>query len=54
MRRQAETPAHMELTLQPLDSYCRENVDKKLALAGAPICDDINQALGLGRNLGSM
>ncbi|MGZ8426578.1 MAG: VOC family protein [Candidatus Binatia bacterium] len=28
-------------------------VDKKLADAGAPIRDDINQALGLGRNLAS-
>lgn len=26
-------------------------IDKKLAGAGAPIRDDINQALGLGRNL---
>ena len=30
-----------------------EAVDKKLADAGAPIRDDINQALGLGRNLAS-
>jgi len=30
-----------------------EAVDKKLAGAGAPIRDDINQALGLGRNLAS-
>ena len=30
-----------------------EAVDKKLAGAGAPIRDDINQSLGLGRNLAS-
>ena len=30
-----------------------EAIDKKLAGAGAPIRDDINQALGLGRNLAS-
>jgi glyoxylase I family protein len=30
-----------------------EAVDKILAAAGAPIRDDINQALGLGRNLAS-
>ena len=28
-----------------------EAIDKKLVSAGAPIRDDINQALGLGRNL---